>query len=52
MVERILVVDDDKSLREFLTITLGRDGYEVEAASSGAEALRVVAELREQGMKV
>jgi two-component system, NtrC family, response regulator PilR len=44
VVERILVVDDDKSLREFLTITLGRDGYEVEAASSGAEALRVVAE--------
>jgi two-component system, NtrC family, response regulator PilR len=44
VVERILVVDDDKSLREFLTITLGRDGYEVEAAPSGAEALRVVAE--------
>ena len=44
MVERVLVVDDDKSLREFLTITLGRDGYEVKAASSGPEALRVVAE--------
>jgi two-component system response regulator PilR (NtrC family) len=44
MVERILVVDDDKSLREFLTITLGRDGFEVEAAASGAEALKLLAE--------
>ena len=44
MVDRILVVDDDQSLREFLTITLVRDGYEVDAAGSGAEALRRVAE--------
>ena len=44
MIERILVVDDDQSLREFLTITLGRDGFEVVAASSGAEALRAMTE--------
>ena len=44
MIERILVVDDDQSLREFLTITLGRDGFEVVAAASGPEALRAMAE--------
>ena len=44
MIERILVVDDDQSLREFLTITLGRDGFEVVAAASGAEALRAMTE--------
>ncbi len=42
MVERILVVDDDKSLREFLTITLSRDGFEVEAAASGQDAVKVL----------
>ena len=44
MIERVLVVDDDQSLREFLTITLGRDGFEVVAAASGPEALRAMAE--------
>ena len=44
MIERILVVDDDQSLREFLTITLGRDGFEVVAAASGPEALRAMQE--------
>jgi len=44
MVERVLVVDDDQSLREFLTITLARDGFEVLAAPSGPEALRLVGE--------
>ena len=44
MIERILVVDDDQSLREFLTITLSRDGFEVVAAASGPEALKAMAE--------
>ena len=44
MIERILVVDDDQSLREFLTITLGRDGFEVVAAASGPEALKAMTE--------
>jgi two-component system response regulator PilR (NtrC family) len=44
VVERVLVVDDDQSLREFLTITLGRDGFEVLAAASGPEALKIVGE--------
>jgi two-component system response regulator PilR (NtrC family) len=42
--ERILVVDDDQSLREFLTITLAREGFEVETAASGPEGLAKVAE--------
>ncbi len=44
VIERVLVVDDDQSLREFLTITLGREGFEVVAAASGPEALRAMAE--------
>ncbi len=44
MAERILIVDDDQSLREFLTITLSRDGFQVEAAASGPRALEVLQE--------
>jgi two-component system response regulator PilR (NtrC family) len=43
--ERVLVVDDDRSLREFLAITLSREGFEVETAASGPEALEKVAEV-------
>ena len=35
---RILVVDDEASLREVLTIMLQREGYDVETAADGAEA--------------
>ena len=42
--ERVLVIDDDQSLREFLAITLSRDGFEVETAASGPEGLKVLAE--------
>ena len=45
MTERILVVDDDQSLREFLAITLSREGFEVETAASGPAALEKVAEV-------
>ena len=37
--ERILIVDDEHSLREFLSILLERDGYVVREASSGERAL-------------
>jgi two-component system response regulator PilR (NtrC family) len=38
----ILVVDDEPSLREFLSILLEKDGYAVFTAASGAEALAVL----------
>ena len=36
---KILVVDDDQGMREFLEILLVREGYEVTSASGGKEAL-------------
>jgi two-component system response regulator PilR (NtrC family) len=36
---RVLVVDDESSMREFLAICLGRAGHEVVTASGGAEAI-------------
>ncbi|HVK76065.1 MAG TPA: sigma-54 dependent transcriptional regulator, partial [Kofleriaceae bacterium] len=36
---RVLVADDEQSMREFLSIALRRAGHEVTLASSGAEAL-------------
>ncbi len=38
----ILVVDDDLSVRQFLTIMLERAGYQVKAARSGPEAFRLL----------
>jgi DNA-binding response OmpR family regulator len=38
-VSRILVVDDDTSLRELIQITLSFETYEVSQASSSAEAI-------------
>ncbi len=39
---RILVVDDELSMREFLSILLEREGYEVTVADSAEEALRLM----------
>src|SRR5947208_435673 len=39
MADRVLVVDDEQSLRKILAATLQREGYEVEVASDGEEAL-------------
>lgn len=36
---RILVVDDEEGMREFLGILLQKEGYQVETAQSGEEAL-------------
>ncbi len=35
----ILIVDDDRKIRDFLTDTFGREGYEVCAVGTGAEAV-------------
>jgi two-component system, NtrC family, response regulator PilR len=40
----ILVVDDEKSLRDFLTIMLENEGYAVETASSGEKAVKRILE--------
>ena len=40
----ILVVDDEKSLRDFLTIMLENEGYAVETASSGEKAVKLILE--------
>lgn len=37
---RILVVDDDESIRKVLTTILEEEGYTVETAASGREAIR------------
>ena len=39
---KILIVDDDRSLREFLEIFLAREGYRVCSASSGEDALQLM----------
>lgn len=41
---RVLVVDDEESVRELLVYELGHDGYEVMVASDGAEALECLAQ--------
>jgi DNA-binding NtrC family response regulator len=40
---RVLVVDDSPSLRRMLELTLRRDGFEVQCAGDGREALEVAA---------
>ena len=39
---KILIVDDDQSLREFLEILLAKEGYGVCSAPSGQKALRLM----------
>ncbi len=41
----VLVVDDDKSVRELIAVILECEGYLVITAESGADALRMAAEL-------
>lgn len=40
MAERLLIVDDEPSMREFLEIMLSQEGYRVKAASDGMEGLK------------
>jgi two-component system response regulator PilR (NtrC family) len=39
---KILIVDDDQSLREFLEILLAKEGYDVYSKSSGEKALQLL----------
>ena len=41
--KKILVVDDDGSMRHMLSLILKREGYEVQAVGKGSEALNLVA---------
>jgi two-component system, NtrC family, response regulator PilR len=38
---RVLVVDDERSMREFLEILLKREGYQVKSAQNGLKAMEV-----------
>lgn len=40
--DSILIVDDEESMREFLSIMLGKEGYTVKMASNAAEALAMI----------
>jgi len=42
MKKKILVVDDEKNIRILLTEELTDEGYEVEVAKNGAEALEII----------
>lgn len=46
MAERILVVDDEKIIRESLSFILEKEGYEVSGAPNGAEALKQLKQKR------
>ncbi|MGV8072975.1 MAG: sigma-54-dependent transcriptional regulator [Syntrophobacteraceae bacterium] len=41
MPKKILVVDDERSMREFLEIMLQKEGYEVRCADNGKEAIEI-----------
>lgn len=40
--EKILIVDDEKSMRDFLSIVLKKEGYFVAAAGDGQEAIQIL----------
>ena len=42
MKSRVLVVDDEESIREFLDIMLRKEGYEVTCAEDGQQALDII----------
>ena len=45
MADRLLVVDDEPSMTEFLEILLAQEGYEVTTASSGEEGFKLYRQL-------
>lgn len=45
MTDRLLVVDDEPSMREFLEILLAQEGYQVATAASGEQGLKIYRQL-------
>ena len=43
---RVLLVDDEESMIRFLSIMLGKEGYEIRAVNSGKDALREIQQWR------
>lgn len=43
---KVLIVDDEKDILNFLSVELAKRGYEVETASSGEEAVEKVKDTR------
>ena len=43
---RVLVIDDDPGVREYMEALVSRQGYEVFAAADGEEALAKVEQIR------
>jgi DNA-binding response OmpR family regulator len=41
---RVLIVDDDPEIRDLLTLSFGRAGFEIHTAVDGQDALEVVAD--------
>lgn len=46
MSERILIVDDEPDILEFIAYNLNKEGYEVHTAADGGQALQVAAECK------
>ena len=46
MAHRILLVDDEPDILEFIGYNLAKEGYEIFTAPDGVEALKVAAECR------
>lgn len=44
--QRILIVDDEDDIREFISYNLNREGYSVYTASNGKEAVQVALDVR------
>ena len=44
--ETVLIVDDEKEIRELIEIYLKNEGYEVMMATTGLEAIQIVNEKR------
>jgi len=41
---RVLVIDDDRAIREAVADALDREGYEIQLSSTGDEALKMISD--------